>query len=342
MATFTKRGDFWQAKIRRIGYPPISETFEKKTDAEAWARALESELDKGVWRDRSTAEATTFYALLDLYLRDVVPTKRGADIISLRIKAWQRDRLALHKLTALTPPVLAAWRDSRLAAGCAGGTVNRELSEISSILNWGRKELMLQFDNPISAIRRPKNAPGRDRMLEEGEEDRLLAALGDHSGADEREDGKQYRRGSRNAWIKPVVQFALATAMRRGEILSMVWSNVDLKKRIAFLPMTKNGEPRTVPLSSVAIAVLNGLPRSIDGMVFPVSPNAVKLAFVRACKIAGLENFHFHDLRHEATSRMAGKLPNVVELSAVTGHKTLQMLKRYYHPRAEDLALKLG
>ncbi|MFZ5463765.1 MAG: tyrosine-type recombinase/integrase, partial [Pseudomonadota bacterium] len=57
---------------------------------------------------------------------------------------------------------------------------------------------------------------------------------------------------------------------------------------------------------------------------------------------AGIEDFHFHDLRHKATSRLAEKLPNVIELAAVTGHKDLRMLKRYYHPRAEDLARKLG
>jgi integrase len=64
--------------------------------------------------------------------------------------------------------------------------------------------------------------------------------------------------------------------------------------------------------------------------------------FVDACKRAGIENLHFHDLRHTATSRLSEKLPNVIELAAVTGHQTLQMLKRYYHPKAEVLALKLG
>jgi integrase len=90
------------------------------------------------------------------------------------------------------------------------------------------------------------------------------------------------------------------------------------------------------------MAVLNGLPRRISGKVFPITGDAVKKAFTRAVERAGLDNLHFHDLRHEATSRIAEKLENVLELSAVTGHKTLTMLKRYYHPRAKDLARKLG
>jgi integrase len=169
-----------------------------------------------------------------------------------------------------------------------------------------------------------------------------LTALSDHSSHVTRSDGKRYRQGSRNIWVKPVVELAIETAARRGELLSLRWENIDLKRRTAHLPETKNGDSRTVPLSSRAVAILEALPRSIEGKVFPLTVNALKLAFVRACLTAGLENFHFHDLRHEGTSRLAGKLSNVLELSAVTGHKELKMLKRYYHPRAEDLALKLG
>lgn len=105
---------------------------------------------------------------------------------------------------------------------------------------------------------------------------------------------------------------------------------------------SENGDSRTAPLSSRAISILEALPKSIDGRVFPITPNAIKMSWGRACKSAEIEDFHFHDLRHEATSRLAEKLPNLIELASVTGHKDLQMLKRYYHPRAEDLAKKLG
>lgn len=338
MATITPRGDKWQAKIRRDGYPAKSKTFSKHADAEAWARIQESEMDRGVWRDRSSAESLTFYKLLEQYIKDVVPHKRGAEVEELRIKALMRDDLAKYKLAALNPVVVSDWRDRRMESGCAGSTVSRELTVVSAVLNWARKELMIQIENPVPLIRRPPSPASRTRRFEKGEEKKLMKALEDHPAEGE----KKYREGTRNPWIKPLVLFAIETAMRRGELLSLRWSNVDLVKRTAFLQKTKNGESRMVPLSSRAVAVLEALPRSIDGRVFLITADALKKAWVRACERAGLEDFHFHDLRHEATSRLAERLPNLIELAAVTGHKDLKMLKRYYHPRAEDLAKKLG
>lgn len=349
MATISKRGEKWQAKIRRDGFPSQSKTFRTKTEADAWARAQEAEMDRGAWRDRSKADSTTFYKLLERYAKDVAPTKRGAETEKIRLKTLMRDDLAKYKLSTLSPLILADWRDRRLSAGAAGSTVNRELNIISAVMNWARRELMIEVENPVSAIRRPPQGQARDRRLEGDEGQRLLESLDDHSGEEKREDGKKYRQGSRNPWLKPIVQFAIETAMRRGELLSLTWDNIDTKRQIALLPLTKNGEARTVPLSSRAIAVLDGLLEEKSGIkplrigpVFPITANALKLGFERAVRRAGLEDFHFHDLRHEATSRLAEKLPNLIELAAVTGHKDLRMLKRYYHPRAEDLAKKLG
>jgi integrase len=135
---------------------------------------------------------------------------------------------------------------------------------------------------------------------------------------------------------------ALETAMRRSELLGLRWSNIDLTKQVAFLPLTKNGTDRNVPLSTAAVAILIGMPHSIDGRVFPINIAAMEAAFLRAVRRADLHGLHFHDLRHTATTSLAGKLTNILELSAVTGHKELRMLKRYYHPKAEDIARKLG
>lgn len=106
--------------------------------------------------------------------------------------------------------------------------------------------------------------------------------------------------------------------------------------------MTKNGTARTVPLSKKAVATLAALPRSIDGRVIPVKVITLHKALGKACKRAGIADFHWHDLRHTAITRLAEKLPNVIELTAVSGHRSLAMLKRYYHPSATDLARKLG
>jgi len=143
-------------------------------------------------------------------------------------------------------------------------------------------------------------------------------------------------------WMLPLVKLALETAMRRSELLGLRWGHIDLQKRTIFLKLTKNGTSRTVPLSTHAVQILNEMPRNIDGRVFPVTHEVVSQAFNRARKQAGVKDIRFHDLRHIAITKLAQKLPNLIELSAVSGHKSLAMLKRYYHPSAEQLAEKLG
>lgn len=141
-------------------------------------------------------------------------------------------------------------------------------------------------------------------------------------------------------------KLAVETAMRQGELLSLPWPRVDMKRRLALLvdpEKIKNEEPRAVPLSSAAIKVLKGLPRSVSGLVLPVERLTLYHAFRYACDRAKIESFTFHDLRHEALSRLAERGDfSVLEMAAVSGHKTLQMLKRYTHLQAEKLATKLG
>jgi integrase len=233
---------------------------------------------------------------------------------------------------------MAEWRDKRLKK-VSGSTTNRDLNLISHVINVARKEWGIHIENPISMIRRPPENRARNRRLGAGEEEKLLAELELSARSDK---GTFEEGGSRNPWIRPLVILALETAMRRSELLALRWQDVFLPDRYVRLHDSKNGDSRDVPLSTRAHSILEGLPRHISGRVFPVTSDAVKKAFTRAVVRAGLGDFHFHDLRHEATSRIAEKLDNVLELSAVTGHKTLTMLQRYYHPRAKDLARKLG
>jgi integrase len=130
--------------------------------------------------------------------------------------------------------------------------------------------------------------------------------------------------------------------MRRGELLSLRWEHIDLQGRTAFLPDTKNGDSRTVPLSSAAVQVLAELPRHISGLVIPVKYFTLDAAFKRGVHRANLDGVRFHDLRRTAITSMAEKLPNVIELAAVSGHKSLMVLKQYYRPSASGLAQKLG
>ncbi|MEW9898784.1 site-specific integrase [Chitinivorax sp. PXF-14] len=338
MATITKRGDYqWQVKIRRNGYPSQSRTFETKEAAEKWARSVEREMDTGDFLDRREADKNTFAAILKRYQREITPSKKCAPIEAIKIDVLLRDDIAKAKMSALSGVLLAEWRDRRLKA-VSSATVNREIDIISAVISQARKEWGVHIDNPVELIRRPPKPKGRERRLVGDEEARLMAALNE---APRRPDGT-YGGGTRNPWVKPIVVFAIETAMRRGEILALRWENVDLHRQVAHLPDTKNGDSRDVPLSRRAVETLRAIPRSISGTVFPVTPNALKKGFERAVDRAGMDDFHFHDLRHEAASRLAEKLANVLELSAVTGHRDLRMLKRYYHPRAEDLARKLG
>jgi integrase len=367
MGTITKRGDLqWQAKVRRKGSPPQSRTFMYKEDAEKWVRAIERELETTGFVDRREAEKNTLAEVLKRYKQDITPSKKSAAIEAIKIDVILRDTaLAGLKMSAVTSEAVAAWRDRRLKQ-VTGGTVNREIDVLSTVFNHAYNEWGIKVENPVRHVKRPTKARARDRRLSQEEERYLLAAL---TGGERQDDGT-FSKGARNPWLLPLVRLALETAMRRGELLSLQWENVDLERRTAHLPDTKNGDARTVPLSLRAIAILQALPlcptpedraqgESASGPVFATTAMALRKGFTRAleraqqqylvdCKEARkkaqarfLDDVHFHDTRHEAASRLAEKLSNVLELSAVTGHRDLRMLKRYYHPRAEDIAKKL-
>ena len=327
MATIEKRGPFWRVKIRRTGLPAQTRTFDNRTQAQQWARGVESEIDKGIVVDRRIAQRLSLAEVLERYRREVTPTKRGAADENLRLKAMAQRPFARIRMSALTSSHLAAYRDERLKVVC-GATVNRELSTLSHAIDTARREWDVYLPtNPCTLVRRPPQGRPRDRRLQGDEEKRLLAACG----------------GARNRWLAHFVALAIETGMRRGELLGLLWDNVDLERRTAFLPVTKNGESRGVPLSSRAVAVLRTLPPSTNGCVFgELTREALKQSFKRAVRRAGIAGLRLHDLRHEATSRFFEKGLNVMEVASVTGHKTLQMLKRYTHLSATDLATRLG
>ena len=327
MASFRQRNGKWQARVIRDGYPDQTKTFESKTDAEKWARALESEIDKGQFVNTSEAYQTTLRDTIARYLLEVTPTMKGAAPDTIRLKAIMRKPIAKWSLANLSATRMAAYRDERLKE-VSSGTVIRELAYLSSIINHARREWGINVPNPVQMVRKPQSPQARSRVLTEVEIAKLLQAL--------------EPLGRRSHWTKPAVQLALETAMRRGELLSLRWENIDLQCRTAFLPDTKNGDSRTVPLSTAAVQVLQGIPKHISGVVIPVKFFSLDAAFKRARKRAGLEDVRFHDLRRTAITRIAEKLPNVIELAAVSGHKSLMVLKRYYRPAAIDLAKKLG
>ena len=327
MASIRFRSNKWQARVSRKGEQSLVKTFQTREDAERWARSIEVEWDKGTYQNTHQAQKTSFGELIERYLREVTPLMRGAQADTIRLKAILRRPIAKINVLLLNSSRIAKYRDERLAE-IAPSTVVRELAYFSSIINHARREWGINITNPVQSIRKPAQPQGRNRVLSHDEERVLLQAC--------------EPKANRNIYTRPFVILALETAMRRGEILSLRWENIDYSKRTAFLQLTKNGESRTVPLSTRAVETLRALPISIDGRVLPINFAALETNFKRARDRANLKDLRIHDLRHTAITRLAERLPNLIELSAVSGHKSLAMLKRYYHPRAEDIARKLA
>jgi integrase len=327
MATFRNRNGKWQARVQTKGHAALSKTFINKVDAERWAKQIEVEMQKGSYTNLVLAERTTFAEIIERYIVEVLPTMRGGKADFIRLKALARRPIAKLNMVSLTPQKIAQHRDERLKE-IAPATVIRELSYFSSIISFARKEWGININNPVALVARPKNPQGRSRILNANETNALFEAL--------------KPTGRRSIWMLPLVRLALETAMRRSELLGLRWESIDLGRRTIFLQLTKNGTSRIVPLSTHALQILAQMPRNLDGRVFPVTHEVVSQAFNRARKQAGVKDVRFHDLRHMAITRLAEKLPNLIELSAVSGHKSLSMLKRYYHPNPELLAEKLG
>jgi integrase len=324
MATFDKRGDLqWRVQIRRKGYPVQRRTFNSRAEAEAWAAVVESEMARGVFVSRLESESTTLKDALDRYKNEILPTKKSQVSVLSQIRLLS-DRLGQYSLAAATPTLLAKYRDER-GKEVGPQSVKHDLSLLSRLFNVAIKEwgIALPMGNPVRQIRMPKLPSGRDRRVPSQELEKLVTASGSKEFGD-------------------LVRFAVETGMRRGEIVSMKWEHVDLKKRILLIPETKIGTPRTVPLSLEAMRILSHLPIRIDGSIWNISPNWLSHVFANSCKRAGIEGLRFHDLRHEATSRFFEKGLNPMQVATITGHKTLQMLKRYTHLKAEDLAQLLN
>jgi len=318
----------WQAIIRRRDSANKSKTFSGKENALVWARLIESEIDRGIYIDRTASEQTTISDIIKRYQNEVTPHKRSAskEISRLRMLNKFFGKTILAKLHS---PMVALYRDIRIKQGISGSTVIKDLNTLSHIIDTAIKEWGFSLpSNPVKNIRKPKANKGRDRRLSFNEEIILLEACRTHS-----------------IMMESIVIIAIETAMRLGEIIYLNWNDINLEKRVASLHLTKNGESRNVPLSSRALKALKVLPRQINNSRCFwrwKSVASFESSWQRILKRSQLNNFRFHDFRHEASSRLFEKNLNVMEVAAITGHKSLQMLKRYTHLKAEDIVRKLN
>ncbi|WP_457938823.1 site-specific integrase [Mesorhizobium sp. 10J20-29] len=324
MATIRKRGTNWQVQIRRQNMPPVTRTFLKKSDATEWARFWETKADRNELPENTrNLNHISLGELVQRYLEEIVPTKKGAVNETIVLNAFMRDPICQKKLSVLATSDFAAYRDGRLET-VAAKSVARWLSPLSNMFRIARVEWGLPLSNPLADLRLITTDRKRHRRLRTGELDRLLFAI----------------KKSRNRYVKPIILFAIETAMRRGEILAMQWSQVDFERRSVAIPEAKNGHSRAIPLTLTARDMLLELDRS-HLKVFPLTPVALRLAWDRLTTRAGLVDLHFHDLRHEAISRFFEMGLTVPEVASISGHRDIRMLLRYAHADTSRLTAKL-
>ena len=327
MATFSKRKKKWLADVRKSGIR-ATKVFSKKYDARKWAAEIERQIEAGEYHKAKRLNLTVEQSI-DRYIKEVSPTKKGNIKEIQKFNIIKRyDWLMDMNISQVEGLHIARYRDERLQTVSAA-TLNRDLNLLGHVFSVAIKDWSLPISNPVQAIRRPKVPANtaRDRRLQKGELDTLLEACNAYC----------------NPYLAHLIRFAVETGMRRGEMLALLWNDIDIEGRALSIKESKTGEGRTIPLSTRAISILDSIDKHESGLVFPFpSPASASVAFHRACKSAGIKDLRFHDLRHEATSRFFELGLNPMQVSAITGHKTLQMLKRYTHLKATDLADMLG
>jgi integrase len=325
MPNIRKRGETWQAQVRRSGYSAFVKSFATRADAAAWAREKERAIDRAeLPTDIKELKRLTVADLLRRYEREVTPRKRGAVFERSRIRSLLAHRMSQTSLNNLSGATVTEYRDDRLKV-VKPPSVRRELVVLRHVFEVARREWAIPLrENPLKRIRLPQDGRPRERRLLAGDETQLYAII-----------------SKRSAWyLRPFLLLLVETGMRRGELLSIRWRDVDFANSTVLILTTKNGHPRRIPLTLAALKTLEALPRRSE-KVFPVSPNAIRLAWERLRARAGLPDLHLHDLRHEAISRFFELGLSVPEVAMISGHREPRMLSRYTHLQPELVAIKL-
>ena len=319
MASIRRWKKGWRAEIFRAGVRK-SKVFANKQEARDWAAHEEAKILGGA----KVAARMPFGEVLDRYAREVSPAKRGHRWEVVRLEKMQRDTIAEKPIGDLTATDFADWRDRRVQE-VSDGSVRREMTLLGAVLSRARDEWGLIAESPLKSVKKPPEPRKRSRRPTPEEIDRLILVGGsDLSTATSR---------SIHAFL-----FAIETGMRAGEIVSLTPDAVDLDRRVAALSKTKNGDARDVPLSPEAVRLLRELPKRDP--LFGLTSGQLDALFRKVRDKAAISDLHFHDSRHEATTRLSRKL-DVLALAKMIGHRDIRMLMRYYDETAEDLARRL-
>lgn len=331
------RGKTWRAIVRRKGFAVQSKTFALKREAEAWAAAVEakmgvSEYDKGQIK---AAKVLTVRAVFERYIKEVGPAFRGRNEIGTLTRLVRDAHFMPYLLSNIQPRDIRDWRDAR-SKEVQPQSVNREFNSISGVFRHAIKEWGLPLAlNPCHAVSQFKGADkARNATWSPGDVQTFLKAA----------NWNDASPGTGRDYVGWALLLALETAMRIGELCLPVVSDYYRSGCRLHLAMTKNGSARDVPLSTAAIKLLDTLVagKQPTEKIFPLKANTLGEYVLDVRRACGLEHLMFHDTRHSAATMLSTKLANVLELSAVTGHKSLRSLQRYYHPDAKVIAGKLG
>ena len=322
----------WRVQIRRRGHKAITRTFKSRREAEAFGRRVETDLEAG--RPALAPGGVTVGVAIAAYreLRDASPRPIRGQSNEHYMLSHLAAALGEELVEALSPQRLASWARVRRQEGAGGYTVGMELSKLGTALRFAQVALHRPLPDVVAAARPALThlqliGPGteRDRRLMGDEEARLLAAA--------------------PPWLGDVIRFALATALRRGEIAQLRWADLDADRRLALIrdrknPRHKAGNHQLIPLLKVgahdAWAIAARQPRAGE-LVFPYSPERISDTFAVVCGVARIEGLHFHDLRHEATSRLFEQGFRIEQVALVTGHRSWSNLKRYTNLKPESL-----
>ena len=326
MANIRNRNGRWQAQVRRQGSDTLTKTFPTRREALAWARSQEHQIDGGRAIVRPKATKATLGDLLDRYRSNITPTKKSAEVEGYRIGKMLRHPLSKLPATKVTTSDIVRYRDDRLAE-VSSETVRQDLVLLGPLFDVARREWGYSIMcNPVDDVTKPAPAKPRTRRLTYPDLRSLVEALAT----------------TRNPVVAQVFRFALATGMRRGEVLRARWEDVDWHNSLLLIPVTKTDQPRLIPLTSSAMRILHRVrleSRSAD-IIFPITTNAFRLAWQRVKARSGVENFRFHDLRHEAVSSFFEQGLSLPEVALISGHRDPRQLMRYTHLDAARIARK--
>lgn len=330
MATITrvegKNGVGWKATVRRRPHPTQSKTFKRKTDAQSWARDVEARIDSGKFRDDSLARRHTVSDLIDAYLANVLPHLRDQRMPRLHMEKW-RELIGDFRLAELTPMRIIEARE-RLAAEKyrgkpkSGPTLNRYLATLSKALTVAEREFQWIESNPAKKVTKYAESRGREVFLSKEQAIQLVEVC----------------KESRNRYLPTVVLIAVSTGMRLGEIMTLVWSDIDLDAGMLIIQKSKSDKPRSMPLLDLACMSLRELLPDKSwpsGLVFPgrdpAKPMIVTKAWEGAREGFGMPELRMHDLRHSLASFLVADGRSLPEIADILGHKSYQSTARYAH-----------